>query len=110
LNADGTVQVSGVEQLLGLAGLGQLVEAAGTAGMVLELNPDNVGVYIPLTVNGTAIGGGQVELAGVSEDLRRLLKQLQPEARLYTIPSEWRENAGSAWNYLCELVTGKDGS
>ncbi len=108
LSADGTVQVQGVEQLLGLAGLGGVAEAASAAGVVLELDQRNVGVYIPLTVNGTAVSAAQMQLDGVSSELESLLHRLQPEARIYTVPTAWKEDAGAAWNYLCEVLTGKE--
>jgi hypothetical protein len=107
LSADGTVQVQGVEQLLGLAGLGQIAEAASASGVVLELDPKNVGVYIPLTVNGTAVSAGQMQINGMSGQFQEMLRNLTPAARIYTVPTSWKEDAGAAWDNLCELVKGK---
>lgn len=108
LNADGSVQVQGVEQILALAGLGQAAAVASAAGMVLELDPENVGVYIPLTVNGTAVSAGTVQIEGLRTELQTVLSDLTPDSRIYTVPSEWKENAGAAWAYLRGLVGAKD--
>ena len=108
LNTDGSVRVQGVEQLIGMVGLGPVAEAASTAGVVLELDPQNVGVYIPITIDGTVVSAGQTQFDGVDDRLKEMLRSLKPDARIYTVPKAWRANAGAAWGYLCELVTGKE--